>query len=76
MGAESWENGDDPVYREIGQWIVIADAEGVEVVGPNTGDTDAGWHIDMPFPSQKIAISLLTGLPENFNPNDFGCEAR
>ena len=74
-GCECWENGDEPVYCLIGQWLVIADAQGVCVYGDEAADEYGGLYIELVFPASALAISFLHGLPDTFNPVEFGAKS-
>lgn len=85
-GAESWDNGDQPVFCEIGQpesvgyndacqWLLIADRNGCGVYGDEEKDAFGGMLINIPFPTQKAAIAFLTGLPDDFKPEDYEAKA-
>lgn len=71
-GAESWSNGDEPVFCEVNDHLLIADSNGVGIYFGEDGD--GMLNIDLAFPTQKAAIAFLTGLPDNFNPADFGAK--
>ena len=74
-GAECWPNGDEPVYCEVNDHLIIADNGQVGIYTDN-GDNDQGMLSipDLTFPNQKCAIAFLTGLPDDFNPVDFGAK--
>jgi len=72
-GCTSWSNGDEPVYCEINDCLIIADSESVNVFAGEEGDENL--VINLAFPNQKCAIAFLTGLPDDdFKPEDFGAE--
>jgi len=61
-GAERWKNGAQPVCREIGDLIVLADLNVVEAVDSN-GNV---WIVPgVVFPTQASAAAFLSGLPED-----------
>jgi len=68
-GAVQWADG-QPVLREIGEYLVIASAEGTEVV--KDGEPMVGGFA---FPSQRAALSWLNLLPQDFVPADYGFES-
>ena len=74
-GAENFPDG-SPVYREIGKWSIVMDREGIEATDYNEGDGtyDKTFYRYFTLGSQKLAIALLTGLPEDFDPAQFNME--
>ena len=68
-GAESWPNGDQPVLREVGNYLLVADSGGVEA-----HLEDDSWGMRVAFPAAKAACAFLNGLPDDFNPEAFGFE--
>jgi hypothetical protein len=75
-GCVKWPGGAAPVYREIGGWLIIADPNGVEAHGAPPGVPEgATWptfRLDRALPTQALAKALLAGLPEDFDPTNFG----
>ena len=71
-GAEAWDEGHQPVYREVNEYLLVADKNGVECYA-NVENFDVFRALDG-LPSQALAMALLNGLPEDFNPTTYGFE--
>lgn len=71
-GCKCWANGDEPVFTDIGNWLLVADVNGTGVYGDEEKDAYGGMFIDSRHLTQKSAIAFLRGLPDDFNPSDFG----
>jgi hypothetical protein len=76
-GAEPWPNGDQPLAREVGRFLVIADCVEVQAMRlrpeeMNQPDEDRYWSLTYGFPTQKGALAFLNGLPEDIEPEAFG----
>lgn len=71
-GAEGWRTG-EPLMAWAGEtesdWLVIADRHGLEAY---QAGTDEMRKLPIELPSQKLAAAILTGLPNDFNPKDYG----
>lgn len=61
-GATSWES-DLPILREFTDCMVIADANGVELIDENA---DSFCLPGVVFPTQYAAVAFLNGLDETF----------
>lgn len=65
-----------PVYREIGEWVVIVDGSMVGAYGSVDDDGNSlQFGLDMAFPNQKAAAAFLSLLPADFEPDDFGFDS-
>jgi len=67
-GAEGWSATDPPAVREVGDWIVVADKNGV---GAYQWPEDSGplsYVMFVEFPNQWVALCFLDGLPDDFDP--------
>jgi hypothetical protein len=69
----AWKDArNHPVYREIGEWLVIIDGQMVGCYGQPGDDGDfTCWMLDLAFPSQKAAAAYLAMLPAEIDP--VGC---
>jgi hypothetical protein len=67
-GAENFANGDRPVIRAIGDWVVIADRRGISATNFDT-EENCYRNIEM---SQAEGLIYLNGLPEDFHPAKLG----
>ncbi len=76
-GCERWPDGSLPVYRSVGDWLIVADSFSVEAhyQGNQLGDDDT-WFLDFTPPSQKVALALLNGLGDDFHPAEYGFDLR
>ncbi len=70
-GCEQWNETDQPVFREVGNWLIVADRAST---GCYHDDDEEMEGLEMPFgfPTQAAAIAFLNGLPETFTPADYG----
>ncbi len=77
-GAETWPmnrgTGDlvQPVLREIGNWLLVADRNGMEAYCNGKDYTQGIFRLDLALPTQALALALLNGLPDDFNPALYG----
>lgn len=72
-GAEAWKDG-NPICRYFGDGrFVIAGKGGIECHLPEAEDP-VWFRLNMDVPTQKMARLILTGLPEDFDPEVYGFE--
>jgi hypothetical protein len=70
-GCERFPTGEQPVYREFPNgWLVICDGQGL--VAYEEGDLDREHVLEVRFPTQAAALVFLDGLPEEFDPPQYG----
>src|SRR2546429_318945 len=69
-------DGRNPVYREMGDWLVIADSQCVSALWNNFDDDsreDESWtHTKVIPTTQEEAMEFLRALPKDFTPNRCG----
>lgn len=64
-----WDNGDNPVIREFpGGFNIVVDAVNVLLFVPDNGV----YVLQLAFPTQLAAVAFLAGLPNEFEPTDYG----
>lgn len=68
-GAEPFADGSDPFIREIGRWTIVTDASGLSVI---TDDGDQYGYTSIPGMTPALGRAILTGLPTDFDPSQFG----
>ena len=62
-GAESWDNGDQPVIRYYNETAIIADKSSIQAININAkGDYEIHQYPN-PLPTQKAALALLDAIP-------------
>jgi hypothetical protein len=69
-GATNWDDDEArPVIREFpGGYCVIADPTGLQLVS----DEGFYWGCEVQLPTQDFAIAFLAGLPNEFDPAQYG----
>lgn len=71
-GADQLVDGQDPYYRQIKGWLVIADGNGLTAVDLNEEEPNGDEYMLEMKLTAPLAQALLNGLPKDFTPAAYG----
>jgi hypothetical protein len=72
-GAEEWSSTKKPVIREVNDYLVIGDRNGLVAYQYDAKGYVKAWALHTEL-NQKAALAFLNGLPQDFEPKTFGFE--
>ena len=68
-GAEEWADGSAPLIGETDGYVLVLDAGSVDLMDQ---DGDEAYRLNVAFPTQAAARAFAAGLPDGFDPAEYG----